>query len=139
MATPKVDLIAAARQRMDMTNAPAWIAEDGDELIGHVAMLMMGDGGEYGPYPIVVYTVESMNGETPETQFVKVHAFHTLLQDRLKELKTQIGSYQMLKYFGENKSNKRVDKDGEPQTYHHYDVQDLNALAVAEEVKPFQW
>lgn len=140
----RADVIAAARKRMDMMNAPPWMPQPGDELIGHVDMLMVGTTEKYGNYPIVVYTVESMvaaSGEAVDVlpEYIKVHAFHTLMRERLAELKTQRGSYQLLKYYGEKLSGSRKDSDGNDQPYHHYDVQDLNALATEPEPVNFAW
>jgi hypothetical protein len=114
--------------RMEMATAPAWRPESGDTIVGEIVGLKMGDGGEYGPYPIVV--LKTIGGTGGPMHFA-VHAFHTLLREALKELKVEMGSRIVITYLGTMEKN--VQKDPEkPQSYHMYYVEDFDKAQSAD-------
>ncbi len=117
----------AARQ---VRQAPAWMPEPGTTVRAKVIGLKMGTS-DFGAYPIIVY--REWDGNEYNGKTFSVHAFHTVLRERLAELKTDIDAEQFLTYEGERTSRSRVDKDGNPQNYHSYDVDTLeNVLKLAQ-------
>jgi len=121
-----VDLDAALadyKERMAQATAPAWMPEPDTTVMGTVIGLRMGGTPEpvgYGFYPVVTYKL-------PDGSVVAVHAFHSLLRERLAELKTEIGKVQMITYLGQKSSRTRTKKgeDGKdiPVEYHLYYVE----------------
>jgi hypothetical protein len=105
---------------VDIALATAWRPKPGDKLTGAVAHRDTRTT-EYGTYPVVYIAPE---GDGP---LYAVHAFHTTLKDGLKELAPQRGQFIEIHYLGEKDSGKRVDKEGEPVSYHHYVVVDPDA------------
>lgn len=111
--------LAAYLDRKNLRNAPPWMPEPGTTVRGKVIGLTVAES-DYGPYPRVIYR-NTVTGEV-----FAVHAFHSVLRDRLVELKTEVGIEQYLSYDGKRKHNKNVDpKTGEPLEYHMYDVENV--------------
>ena len=125
MAKADVDDIEAYFARKEMAKAPAWRPDPGTTVKAEVIGLRMGDGGEYGPYPIVIYRGESGN-------VFAVHAFHTLLRERLAELGTTIGLWQYITYEGRRESTKRKDASGNAVQYHDYYAENVGAESTVE-------
>ena len=128
--------------RMEQRQAPAWMPEPGTTIRGTVKALRMGgltaDEGGYGRYPIIIYRVVGIRNPG-EADFnvgdhgdIAVHAFHTLIRERLAELKTAPGSDQFVTYLGTRESRNRKDKDGKPVAYHNYDAENVGSEAEAE-------
>ena len=99
--------------------AEAWRPNPGDTVDGTVVHLQMIDG-EYGPYPCL--TLDTVEG------FVNIHAFHGVLQGRLKALRPGPGSELRITYHGKKEGNK-VDSQGNKRSYHAYTVVDPTAPA----------
>jgi hypothetical protein len=118
-------------QRKQLNTAPAWLPQPGTVMAAEVAGLRMGESG-YGPYPIVVYKLDS--GE-----FVSVHAFHTLLRTRLAELGTDVGKRQILSYDGLVPKNKATKEEIEKglDKYHMYYVENAGQAAVTAKEEGF--
>lgn len=115
--------LAEYKERMAQATAPAWMPEPETTVMGTVIGLRMGGQPEpigYGYYPVVTYKL-------PDGSIVAVHAFHSLLRERLAELKTEIGKVQMLTYLGQQASRQRTKKDADgkdiPVEYHLYYVE----------------
>jgi hypothetical protein len=94
-------------QRLDADFAPAWVPEVGDKLVGEVVALSE-RRGNFGVYPIV--TVRRDDGEE-----LAVHAYHSVLADRLAKAGPKRGERIGIKYEGE------VDGAGD-RRYHRYKV-----------------
>ncbi len=77
--------------RIDAGYADAWRPAEGDILLGYVSELGIGNS-KYGDYPIL--TVQTADGA------LAVHAFHTVLRDKLLELEPSIGEQIAIKYLG---------------------------------------
>lgn len=122
------DEFAAYQERKNFRQAPAWMPEPGTTIKAEVIGLKMGSG-DYGPYPIVVYKVlVSPDGRSALESTVSVHAFHTLLREKLAELHTEIGSVQWITYDGKVETNaskkaRAADPNAEKKEYHLYDVE----------------
>jgi hypothetical protein len=116
--------------RKELRLAAGWRPEPGSWFRGKVIALSMREDGEYGPYPIVVYRVITSGGPTkPEPGSVlSLHAFHTIIRERLAELETDMDMVQWVSYEGAKPSGKRK-KPGtdEPQEYYLYDVENDGA------------
>lgn len=100
-------------------SALAWRPSEGDILEGKVKKLL-GRASDFGVYPVVVID----NGEA---NYTAVHAFHTILRDALKELKTKPDDDIVIVYQGKIRSNKPYGYDAETQeplyrSYHSYVV-----------------
>lgn len=108
--------LAEYQERMMLRQAPAWRPEPKTTICGEVIGLRMGSS-DFGSYPIVIYRNLLTN------EIIAVHAFHTILRNKLAELKTDIGKQQWITYLGKQASRTRKDKDGEPGEYHNYDVE----------------
>jgi len=106
------DEFARYQEDMKLAKAPAWMPTPGTTVRAHVIAMSMRTT-EYGTVPVLTY-------ETPGGEVFTVWAFHSVLRERLAELKTDIGSDQYLTYVGTQTSKKRVDSEGKPQKYHDY-------------------
>jgi hypothetical protein len=128
MAESTDQKVSGFLERMRIAKAPAWMPEPGDVLIGEVIGLSMRDG-EYGLYPCVTY--QRLDGDG----VVNLHAFHTIIRERLAELKTNLTSRHIITYNGTREKTKPNAK-GEIESYHDYYIEDFNekitAPAVAE-------
>lgn len=125
MAAPKTpemteaERLAMFSERMMVAKAPAWMPAPGDVMVATVIGLSMREG-DYDPYPCVTYRKD-------DGSVVNVHAFHTLLRERLAELKTNMGSKHILTYNGTRDKN-QLNAKGETESYHDYYVEDYNAV-----------
>jgi hypothetical protein len=115
-------------KRMEIAKAPAWLPESGAVMMGEVIGLSMRESG-YGPYPCVTYR------KLDDQAVVNVHAFHTMLRQRLAELKTDIGSRHVITYTGLREKSQPNPK-GEKETYHDYYVEDMNVVVEQAAAKP---
>lgn len=107
--------LLAFKRRMLLAKAPAWIAEPGDTFVGELIGVTERDSG-WGPYPCMTYqSVDS-------GQVYNVHAFHTLLRDRMEELKANTGDVHIIHYVGVREKNAPNAK-GEKESYHDYYVE----------------
>jgi hypothetical protein len=118
------DDYTAYQERLKQAKAPAWRPEPDTTMRGTVIGLRMG-ASDHGAYPIVIYRME--NGEV-----VAIHAFHTLLRERLAELKTDMGSDQYITYLGRVASRKRVDAEGKPVQYHDYYAENVGDVTTTQ-------
>lgn len=114
-------------ERKALRQAPAWRPEPGSTIKAEVIGLKMG-AGDYGPYPIIVYKVIHATDSTPVGAIVSVHAFHTLLRNKLAELATEIGKVQWITYDGkvetnDSKKKRATDPNADKTEYHLYDVE----------------
>jgi hypothetical protein len=118
-----IDVDARSRN-LKILGAPAWIPTPGTTMTARfIALRKGGIGSEYGVYPIL--TVE----DAESGEFVSVHAFHTLLKNKLvgdgtpanPGLRPKIGDVMTLHYEG-TRPSKRLDKKGDPIDYHLYYV-----------------
>lgn len=116
----------AYQERRAVRKAAAWMPEEGATVRATVIGLEM-RGSDFGEYPCVIY--RKNDGEV-----FAVHAFHTILRERLAELKTKIGVEQYITYEGQKTSRKRVDSNGNPQIYHDYDVENVGSESSLEGV-----
>lgn len=115
----------AFEERMRNATAPAWRPKDGEKVSIEVVQLKRGESG-YGKYPIVI-------GKLMETgAVIAIHAFHTVLRDRLRELQCDIGKRYIIAYLGVNEKNDSKDPD-DPDTYHMYYAEEIN-LDLSENV-----
>lgn len=73
--------------------APAWMPEEGDSILGVVASVSIGPDNGFGPYPIITIL-------TGEGELVAVHAFHTVLKDRLVDIRPKVDEIIGIKYLG---------------------------------------
>lgn len=105
-------------KRMEQAKAPAWRPDPGTTVVAEVIGLSMREG-DYGPYPCVTYKMEG-------GAVLNVHAFHTMLRERLAELKTDIGVMQVITYAGLRDKTKPNAK-GETEQYHDYYVENFGA------------
>jgi hypothetical protein len=79
-------------ERIELDYAKAWLPEEGETLVGIVTELQIGTS-DYGQYPILVVQPEVGDRRS-------VHAFHTVLHDRLLELMPDVGEEIAFKYMG---------------------------------------
>lgn len=91
-------------ERKSQNTAPAWLPEPGTTRVGTVTALRMGQDMGYGAYPIITYKGD-------DGVYFAVHAFHTLLRNRLSELETTIGKRQILSYDGKRRKSKATDEE----------------------------
>ena len=99
-------------------SALAWRPSAGDMLDGTVVKLIARES-EYGVYPVVIL-------DTGDALYTAVHAFHTILRDAFRELKTKSGDELVVVYQGkiESKNSAGKDADGKEikRSYHSYIV-----------------
>jgi hypothetical protein len=110
--TSKPTVKTAIQDAINIRSAVAWRPTEGDMVSGTLVKTLKRDGGEFGPYPVMVLNT----GELP---FAAVHVFHKLLLEQLKELKPQPGIDITIVYQGRQES-KNLGPDGKPRTYHNY-------------------
>lgn len=116
-----------------LANAPALRMEPGQRAKGPIIGIASRTS-DYGTYPVV--TIE-VNGQ-PTT----LHAFHQIVQERLKELKPQKGDILFVEYAGEReKLNPTEDEIKRGRTtYHMYNLDtDASLLAAEVENADYQW
>lgn len=105
-------------ERAAMANAPAWRPNVGDTFHGKLLGVRIGKTEEYGQYPVLVMR------DVETDAFFAVHAFHTVLLDRLNEIKPQAGDILQGIYNGEVVTNATKDKAEKDQTsYHSYYIE----------------
>lgn len=123
--SPEAAEIEAFMERMQRDTAPAWRPEPGTTIAATVEGFRIGRDTGYGEYPVVIYKLD--NG-----QLISVHAFHTLLQDQLRELKGKKGTRQILYYGGKVKKNNASEEDRKTgrDEYHMYFVRNADDLAT---------
>jgi hypothetical protein len=110
-----IDVDARSRN-LKILGAPAWIPTPGTTMTARfIALRKGGIDSEYGVYPIL--TVE----DAESGEFVSVHAFHTLLKNKILEMRPALGDVMTLHYEG-TRPSKRLDKKGDPIDYHLYYV-----------------
>jgi hypothetical protein len=79
--------------QLGLDYAPAWRPEnDGDMILGTITALAMGHS-EWGTYPII--TVLTSGGE-----MFAIHGFHTILKQRLIEIRPMVDEILGVKYLG---------------------------------------
>lgn len=99
-------------------SALAWRPMPGDMLDGKIVKLLARES-DYGIYPVVVF-------DTGEPVYTAVHAFHTILRDAFRELKSGPGDECVVVYQGkvESKTADGKNDDGteKKRSYHSYIV-----------------
>lgn len=124
MATTKTETMKNELEdyfkRMEQAKAPAWRPDPGTTVVAEVIGLSMRESADgYGMYPCITYKMEG-------GAVLNVHAFHTMLRERLAELKTDIGVKQVITYAGLRNKTKPNAK-GEIEQYHDYYVENFGA------------
>jgi hypothetical protein len=127
---------SAVERKIQLRTAPAWRPLPGTTMLNPTVVgVRRGDGGQYGPYPILVV-------ETPAGEVWAIHAFHTLLRNQLTELRPTPGTLiESITYVGRNETNESVKKfaaDGKEADrtfYHHY----LVTMPDDEDSEGFLW
>jgi hypothetical protein len=125
VAKPRSTQSTKARQPADpsmneiikIRSAQAWRPSAGDMVDGTVVKLLARES-DFGIYPIVIM-------DTGEPQYIAIHAFHTILRDALRELKTKPSDELVVVYQGKTQSNKPYGEDAETKkklyrSYHNY-------------------
>lgn len=108
-------------ERIAISTAPGWrpkVSEEKRIENATVIGLRMHIDPEFGNSPVVIYRKQ-------DGGYIAVYAFHTVLRERLAELKTEVGSVQNLVYLGTQESNTRKDSNGDPQKYESYYVENV--------------
>ena len=127
-------------RKSELSTAPALMLKPGQLFVGEVEQITRrtsdyiktGDG----TYPVITL-------KDPQTgEFKTLHSFHTIMTERLKELKPQKGDLLFVKYVGEQTKNNATDQEREQgrDKYHLYSVdteESMKAGAVAE--ADFTW
>jgi hypothetical protein len=101
------DRLTEVRRKIALQTAPAWLPEEGAILTGAVEMVKRGES-EYGAYPIVVLSVQSIDPNPDGVvggSFVAIHAFHSLLQDELLKIRPVTGDVLTFAYMGQQETN----------------------------------
>lgn len=104
--------IANIRKAAQISNAPAWLPEKDDLLIGELVGVRKGES-EYGVYPVLVFK------ELETGEYTAFHAFHGMARDRMAELKPSIGTVMNILYLGTRETNKTKGSD-DPTVYNLY-------------------
>lgn len=119
--------------RRELAKAPAWRPEPKTTVVGTVIALTMRDSG-YGLYPVVSYKGDD------GTVFA-VHAFHTLLRQMLAELKTEIGSKQIITYEGKRQKTNPTEEEIKKglDSYHDYYVENWSGPSQDDKAENFTW
>lgn len=85
--------MAEMEYQLGLDYAPAWRPEnDGDSILGVITAIAMGHS-EFGTYPII--TILTADGE-----MLAVHGFHTILKQRLIEIRPSVDEILGVKYLG---------------------------------------
>lgn len=120
--------IEAYFARVQQATAPAWRPEPGETLAFEVLKLKMGPDSGYGPYPIFVVK------ELESGDIVAIHAFHTMLRERFREMGVKPGFKGVVTYLGERVKNSAKDDDDRPDDrYHMYYAEDLVTAMQADQ------
>jgi hypothetical protein len=115
--SPEAQRIEDFFARRDMARAEAWIPEPGAYFVGTVEDMTF-RSGDFGEYLRVVYKKD--DGDR-----VAVHVFHQLLINQLQELRTKVGSRQIVSYLGQREKRNATDeqKAQGKDKYHDYYVE----------------
>lgn len=117
-ATPATKAAPDLMEIIKIRAAKAWRPNPGDMLQGTVVKMLARES-DYGVYPVVVM-------DTGDEGYTAVHAFHTILKDALRELKTTTGDDLTIVYEGKlesrNAAGKNEDGTEKKRTYHNYFV-----------------
>lgn len=123
------DRVANLKRILAMRTAPAWLPATGDILTAILAGVRLGES-EYGGYPVLIM-------ETPNGDFVSVHAFHTLLVNQLAEIAPSPGDVLTVQYVGFVERTAEQKAKGK-NDYHHYVLIDGDG-SEAEPLPAFDW
>ncbi len=106
--------------KVALQTAPAWRPEPGEKLVGIPVATRVGTSKDFPDYPVLL--IQTLDGDP-----VAFHAFHTLAQNRLKELKAEIikaaknREVMTFLYLGSFITNETKGKEPKDQTsYHNY-------------------
>jgi hypothetical protein len=131
------EIEAVFTRKAELANAPAIRLEEGETISGEVVQIAR-RVSDYGEYPVITMKLNDGSLGT-------LHAFHMIVQDRLKELKPQKGDILFVAYAGERtKNNPTADEVAKGRDkYHLYNLEtdaSLLAAKAAEGVDTtFQW
>lgn len=123
-----------ARQA-ERANAPAIRLEEGEMVAGTIEQISVRTS-DYGTYPVLVLK------RNDNSELVTLHAFHQIIQDRLKELKPQKGDMLFVSYAGKRQKNNPTEDEIAKgrDTYHLYNLEtDASLLASQGVDKPYEW
>lgn len=98
--------------QLGLDYAPAWMPEEGDTILGVITSISVGPDNGFGPYPIV--TILTNDGELKA-----VHAFHTVLKDRLYDIRPKVDEIIGIKFLGHIQPD---DSDKAINDYYAYKV-----------------
>jgi hypothetical protein len=116
--TQKESATTDTNDLIKIRSALAWRPSAGDMLEGTVVKLIARES-EYGIYPVIVM-------DTGDVMYTAVHAFHTILRDAFRELKTKSGDQLVVVYQGKIESKNSAGKDADgterKRSYHSYIV-----------------
>lgn len=90
------DMEAAMQEleyKLGLDYADAWLPEEGETILGVITSVSVGPDNGFGPYPII--TILTNDGESKA-----VHAFHTVLKDRLIDIRPAVDEIIGIKYLG---------------------------------------
>jgi hypothetical protein len=101
--------------RIAIQTAPGWRPEKAGDKLEKVRVigLRMHHDVNYGDTPVIIYRQQ-------DNSVVALYCFHTVLRERMAELKTAVDMVQTVVYLGSQTSNTRVDSEGKPQRYESY-------------------
>jgi hypothetical protein len=120
------EIEAHFQRKAELANAPAIRMQPGQTVSGVIQQVVARDS-DHGVYPVI--TMEMINGTLGT-----FHAFHQIVQERLKELKPKKGDRLFIMYAGERKKNNPTEdeiKKGR-DTYHLYTLETDASLLAAQ-------
>jgi hypothetical protein len=79
--------------KLELDYADAWLPEEGESILGVITSISMGPDAGFGSYPII--TILTNDGESKA-----VHAFHTVLKERLIDIRPAVDEIIGIKYVG---------------------------------------
>ncbi len=111
-------------ERLKLAKAPAWIPTPGTTIMGAEVVGREIRTSDWGPYPAITYKL-------PTGECVVIHAFHTILRNKLAELGTNMGDRQNITYIGKVTRTEDEMKAGKNEYHDYYaentgEVRELN-------------
>lgn len=90
------DMLQAMQEmelKLGMDYADAWLPVEGETILGVITSISMGPDAGFGAYPII--TILTNDGESRA-----VHAFHSVLKDRLIDIRPAVDEIIGIKFVG---------------------------------------
>lgn len=112
----QISEMEAFLERAQLAQAPAWRPQQDEILSGPILGFRLGSTVEYGEYPVILIG----GGENGKP--IAFHCFHSLVRERLREIKPSKGDVLTVQYGGKREVTPEEEAAGKKE-YHRYYIE----------------